>query len=253
MDRPEDFEANPKTKKVYCALTNNTRRQSTDSSATRDFQGRDVETFPSAPNPRGPNRYGHVLEITEENDDNAATRFRWDIFLLAGDPQTTLGDYLTDLDDLQIPAASNTASQETTYFAGFDDPSQVAPIGSPDNLSFDNEGNLWIVTDGSQPRGTNNGGYAVPTEGPNRGKLRQFLSGPVDCEVCGAEFTPDNRTLFINIQHPGAVFAEEGLPTLENPSSYWPDSSVDGGPKKQPRPSLIAVRHGRFGRRRVGE
>ena len=112
---------------------------------------------------------------------------------------------------------------------------------------FDNEGNLWIITDGSQPRGTNNGGFACPTEGPNRGKVQQFLSGPVACEVCGGEFTPDNRTLFINIQHPGAIFSQAGLPTLENPASYWPDSTIDGGQKKQPRPSLLAVKNGRWG------
>jgi hypothetical protein len=253
MDRPEDFEANPVTKKVYCALTNNTRRQSEDPSGSRDFNGRDVDTFPTIPNPRGPNRYGHVMEITEEDDDNAAVRFTWEIFILAGDPETTLGDYLTDLNDLVIPADSNQESQETTYFAGFGDSSQIAPIGSPDNVGFDNYGNLWIVTDGSQPRGTNNGGYAVPTQGPNRGKLRQFLSGPVDCEVCGCEFTPDNRTLFVNIQHPGAVFSSADEPTLNEPSSYWPDSSKDGGVKKQPRPSLVAVRKGRFGFGRVGE
>ena len=254
MDRPEDCEANPKTGKVYIALTNNTRRQNEDAGATDDFQGREVNTFPNDPNPRGPNRFGHIMEITEDGNDNAAESFRWEIFLLAGDPQTTVGSYFTDLDNLVIDPDGNTApGQEDVYYAGFDDPSQVAPIGSPDNISFDNLGNLWIVTDGTQPRGTNNGGFAVPTEGPNRGKLRQFLSGPVDCETCGAEFTPDNRTLFINVQHPGAVFALAGLPNLKNPSSYWPDSSVDGGAMKQPRPSLIAIRNGRFGWRRVGE
>jgi hypothetical protein len=244
MDRPEDFEANPVTKKVYCALTNNTRRQSADPNGTRTAQGREVSSFPSVPNPRGPNRFGHILEITEDNDDNAAEHFTWEIFLLAGDPATNMADYLTDINDLDIPEDSG---QETTYFAGFNDPSQIAPIGSPDNVGFDNKGNLWIVTDGSQPRGTNNGGYAVPTEGPNRGKLRQFLSGPVDCEVCGCEVTPDNRTVFFNIQHPGATFAALGFPTLAEPSSYWPDSSKDSGPKRQPRPSLIAVRNGRWG------
>ncbi len=256
MDRPEDVEANPKSKKVYVALTNNTRRQNTDADGSRFFQGREVDTFPEPANPRGPNRFGHIMEITEAGDDNAAETFTWEIFLLAGDPQTTVGNYFTDINEVtaSINAAGNTApGQEDVYFAGFDDPSEVAPIGSPDNIAFDNEGNLWIVTDGSQPRGTNNGGFAVPTEGPNRGKLRQFMSGPIDCEVCGAEFTPDNRTLWLNIQHPGGRFASFGNPTLENPSSFWPDSWVGSGWKRQPRPSLIAVRNGRYGFGRVGE
>lgn len=256
MDRPEDVEANPKSKKVYIALTNNTRRQNTDAAGTRIFQGREVNTFPAPANPRGPNRFGHIMEITEAGDDNAAEHFTWEIFLLAGDPETTVGNYFTNIDDVtaNINIANNTApGQEDVYYAGWDDPSEVAPIGSPDNISFDNDGNLWIITDGSQPRGTNNGGFAVPTEGPNRGKLRQFMSGPIDCEVCGGEFTPDNRTLFLNIQHPGGRFASFGNPTLEEPSSFWPDSSVDGGSKKQPRPSLVAIKNGRYGWGRVGE
>ena len=248
MDRPEDFEANPVTKKVYCALTNNTRRQKDDPDGVRTAQGREVSSFPFSPNPRGPNRFGHILEITEDNDDNAAEHFTWEIFLLAGDPETTVGDYFTSLNTEDIgPDTGKALQQDDVYFAGFNDPTQIAPIGSPDNVGFDNHGNLWIVTDGSQPRGSNNGGFAVPTQGANRGKLRQFMSGPVDCEVCGCEFTPDNRTVFFNIQHPGGSFAAFGRPTLADPSSYWPDSSKDSGVKKQPRPSLIAVRNGRWG------
>ncbi|MGF1456012.1 MAG: PhoX family phosphatase [Alphaproteobacteria bacterium] len=248
MDRPEDFEANPVTKKVYCALTNNTRRQIDDPEGTRTAQGREVSSFVTVPNPRD-NRFGHILEITEEGDDNAATTFTWEIFMLCGDPGTNLGSYLTSMEDLDdLPLQTN-----DTYFAGFSNPAEVAPIGSPDNIGFDNKGNLWIVTDGSQPRGTNNGAFAVPTFGPNRGRVQQFGSGPVDCEVCGCEFTPDNRTVFFNIQHPGAIFSQAGLPTLAEPSSYWPDSTIDGGSFAQPRPSLIAVRGDTRGGRVVGE
>ncbi len=249
MDRPEDFEANPVTKKVYCALTNNTRRQIEDPDGTRIAQGREVSSFVTVPNPRD-NRFGHILEITEAGDDNAATTFTWEIFLLCGDPGTSLGSYLTSMEDLDdLPLQTN-----DTYFAGFSDPSEIAPIGSPDNIGFDNKGNLWIVTDGSQPRGTNNGGFAVPTFGPNRGRVQQFMSSPNSSEVCGAEFTPDNRTWFLNIQHPGAVFQAAGLPNLEQPSSYWPDSTIDGGEFAQPRPSLIAVRDARpFGDKVIGE
>ncbi|MEM9529302.1 MAG: PhoX family phosphatase [Pseudomonadota bacterium] len=233
MDRPEDVEANPVTKQVYVACTNNTRR--TQDAGSRNFQGRELSTLPDIQNPRGPNRWGHIVEITEDGDDNASETFRWEIFMLAGDPRSTEGQFLTSLEDLQLPA-----SQDTTYFAGYDDPTEVASIGSPDNLNFDNFGNLWIVTDGSQPTGTNNGTFAVPTYGPNRGRLRQFMSGPRDCEVCGCEFTPDGQTLFLAIQHPG----DGG--TLEAPTSYWPRSELlnsdlqDAAPT-QPLPSLVAV------------
>jgi secreted PhoX family phosphatase len=61
--------------------------------------------------------------------------------------------------------------------------------------------------------------------------LQQFMSGPVGCEVCGCQFSPDDETLFIGIQHPGA-----GGTTAE-PRSHWPD-----GGKSQPRASVIAIR-----------
>jgi secreted PhoX family phosphatase len=104
-------------------------------------------------------------------------------------------------------------------------------MGSPDNIGFDAAGNLWIVTDGPQAEGANNGCWATPTAGPNRGRLQQFMSGPVACEVCGCQFSPDNETLFISIQHPG-----EGGTTAE-PRSHWPD-----GGTSQPRSSVIAIR-----------
>lgn len=40
---------------------------------------------------------------------------------------------------------------------------------------------------------------------PRTGELKRFLTGPLGCEVTGIAATPDFRTLFINIQHPGKV------------------------------------------------
>lgn len=84
MDRPEDVEANPVTNRVYVACTNNTRR--TFDEGSRNFQGRELSTVPDKQNPRGPNRYGHIMEIIETGDNNAATTFDWEIFMLCGDP-----------------------------------------------------------------------------------------------------------------------------------------------------------------------
>ncbi|MDY6869806.1 MAG: PhoX family phosphatase [Actinomycetota bacterium] len=145
MDRPEDFEANPKTGKVYVALTNN------------DERGAPGEAPADAANPRNDNKSGQVLEIT---DDHAGTDFTWELLLVCGDP-----------------AAAD------TYFAGFDK-TEVSPISCPDNLAFDSHGNLWISTDGNA-LDSNDGLFAVALEGPNRGETKQFLTVPLGAETCG--------------------------------------------------------------------
>ncbi len=167
------------TGKVYLVCTNNSRR-------TLD------ET--DAANPRPQNLSGHIIEITEAGDDHAATTFAWEMFILAGDP-----------------------SQGATHFAGFD-PEAVSPIASPDNITFDLDGNLWISTDGlANTLEGNDGLFVVPTEGEERGFVRQFFSSVPGAEVSGPVFTPDNTSLFVAVQHPG-----EGS-HFEEPTTRWPD------------------------------
>jgi secreted PhoX family phosphatase len=193
MDRPEDVAPDAASGRVYVALTNNASRQPVPTRGT--WNGRELDLGPNAANPRGPNPFGHVIEIEEEGGDCGALAFRWSLLLEAG------------------PDAG------------------PSPLGSPDNLALDREGNLWIVTDGKQPGGHHNGCFVVPTGGPDRGRPRQVMSAPAGAEVCGCSFTPDFATLFLAIQHPG----EGG--TLAAPRSSWPD-----GPGHVPRPSLIALR-----------
>jgi secreted PhoX family phosphatase len=69
--------------------------------------------------------------------------------------------------------------------------------------------------------------------------VQQFFSSVAGSEVCGPEFTPDNRTLFLAIQHPG----EGG--TFEKPISTWPDH------QGLPRPSVITIQA--FDSRRIGQ
>jgi uncharacterized protein len=157
MDRPEDFEANPKTGKVYVALTNNDRR------------GAEGKAAADAANPRNDNKSGQILEIT---DDHAGTSFTWDLLLVCGDP-----------------AAAD------TYFAGFDK-TKVSPISCPDNLAFDSHGNLWISTDGNA-LDSNDGLFAVALDGPNRGETKQFLTVPLGAETCGPVVTDDLVTVCV--------------------------------------------------------
>jgi secreted PhoX family phosphatase len=193
MDRPEDIEPSPTTGKVYVALTNNTNR------------GKSGYAGPDEANPRNSNKHGHVLELTERWNRADATTFGWSLFLVAGDPED--------------PA---------TYFAGFPK-DRVSPISCPDNVAFDDHGNLWISTDGNA-LGTHDGLFGVATKGDRRGELKQFLTVPTGAETCGP-LVQDRRVL-VAVQHPGEV---DGA-SVEQPASTWPD-----GPGKIVRPAVVAV------------
>ena len=78
-------------------------------------------------------------------------------------------------------------------------------FGMPDNCAVDNQGRLWIATDGNQPKrtGRTDGLWAMETEGEARATSKHFFRCPSGAEMCGPYFTPDDETLFLAIQHPG--------------------------------------------------
>ncbi|QOV37008.1 PhoX family protein [Streptomyces ferrugineus] len=193
MDRPEDVQPNPVTGKVYVALTNNSRRGTSGNAPVDEA------------NPRIGNKHGQVLELTERWNRADSTKFAWTLFLVAGDPED--------------PA---------TYFAGFPK-DQVSPISCPDNVAFDDYGNLWISTDGNA-LGSNDGLFGVPVKGSRRGELKQFLTVPNGAETCGPII--QDRRVVVAVQHPGEV---DGA-SADNPVSTWPD-----GPGKAVRPAVVAV------------
>ena len=220
LDRPEDVAVSPVTGMVYLACTQGVNRGRADDVPG----GRDIDRGTDAANPRAPNPWGHILELAESGADAAAETFRWEVFMLCGDPAS--GNLRT------TPLAADQAPADTdvTYFGGSADADALSAIANPDNLGFDSAGNLWIVTDGTQPRNNNNGCFVCPTQGENRGDVRQFMSGPVGAEICGCKITADGRTLFLTVQHPG-----EGGSAV-NSISRWPD-----GGNAAPRPSLVAI------------
>jgi secreted PhoX family phosphatase len=163
MDRPEDFEPNPKTGRVYLTLTNNSDR-------TPDKV--------NAANPRANNRTGHIIEIIEPNGDFASTTSRWEILVLCGDP----------------------SKDQTTWNP---DTSENGWFGSPDNVAIDPQGNLWVSTDGNDETGAADGLWSLGTDGSERGLARAFFRAPAGAEVCGPRFSRDGTTLFLSVQHPG--------------------------------------------------
>ena len=70
------------------------------------------------------------------------------------------------------------------------------------------------------------------------GEIRRFLTGPAGCEVTGVTMTPDGRTMFVNIQHPGEPASERSDPDAPHAVSNWPDWRPDG----RPRSATIAIR-----------
>ena len=75
---------------------------------------------------------------------------------------------------------------------------------------------------------------------PRSGEVRRFLTGPRGCEITGIAATPDRRTFFVNIQHPGEEPLEKPG-SAADPKSVWPDGSP-GGPKVRPRSATIVLR-----------
>ena len=201
MDRPEDIEVNAKSNKVYVILTNNTTRKADQVDAA---------------NPRAENRFGHIIELTPEDGDHAATKFRWEILLKCGDPS--------------VAAIGSTFNPSTSKDGWF---------GMPDNALVDAAGRLWIATDGNSQRSTGreDGLWALETDGAARGTAKLFFRCPVGAELCGPEMTPDMATLFVAVQHPAEGNGPNGLSTFDAPTTRWPDFKPD----MPPRPSIVAI------------
>ena len=208
MDRPEDVEVNPKTGAIYVNLTNNSKRK--------------PEQVDAA-NPRAANLWGQVVEMLPPDGDHAATKFSWSVLLKAGDPSA-----------VDVGAMFHPETSKNGWFA------------CPDNCAVDHAGRLWIATDQGEnwakTSGSADGVYAVETAGPLRGKSMMFFRVPVGAEMCGPEFTPDDKTLFVAVQHPAVDGVEFYKPfgrksTFEDPATRWPDFKPD----MPARPSVVAI------------
>ncbi len=202
MDRPEWIAEDPTTGWVYCALTNNSNR------------GKDNQPAVDAANPRADNLMGHIIRWKEDGDF-VATRFAWNHFVLAGDSS------------LDNPNHKGNVKGDA--------------FGSPDGLWVDPRGVLWIQTDISTAA-LGKGAYAnlsnnmMLASDPATGEVRRFLVGPPGCEVTGVITTPDLRTMFVNIQHPGESPSERSDPNQVSRFSSWPDG---GG--QRPRSATIVI------------
>ena len=231
MDRPEWVAANPKKAgEVYVTLTNNNRRGGTTSNAA-DGSTAAGSARPAVDeaNPRANSVWGHILRWNETGGDGTALGFTWDIFVLAGQPSIT---------DARKPSANITLDNL---------------FNSPDGLAFDSFGRLWIQTDGSF---ANSGDFAgmgnnqMLVADPQTKAIKRFLVGPSGCEVTGITWTPDRKTMFVNIQHPGEIGSHPNRPKNADGSTFsdnqiarnatafsqWPTAGA------RPRSATVVVR-----------
>ena len=128
-------------------------------------------------------------------------------------------------------------------------------FGSPDGLLVDPDGRLWIATDvsnsslGRADRGYDRiGNNQLLAADPRTGDIRRFLVGPRGCEITGMTLTPDQETMFVNVQHPGEATGSVGTSTPDDPRavSNWPDFDPAG----RPRAATVVIR--RIGGGRIG-
>ena len=157
--------------------------------------------------PKGetPWEYGWIVRIVEEENNPEAITFKWEVFAMGGEP--------------------------ADGGAGF---------SNPDNLEFDKNGNLWMVTDMSTSKHNkalpqrlgedgkslgqtaiqgifgNNSMWFMPTSGQEKGNAFLFATGPMECETTGPLFTKDGKTLFLSVQHPGEKHGTRKTGQLEN-------------------------------------
>jgi len=259
MDRPEWTATDSVTGEMYLTLTNNSESvrslARTDAANPRHYNDTKGATAP-VPDPATPaqptNQYGnpngHIIRLRENGDTSGATAFRWDIYLFGADSEEASA---ANVNLSGLTADNDFSSPDGLWFSR---PTNAAGMVNP---------LLWIQTDdGAFTDKTNNqmlaalpgtvgdGGQRTITntarDGTTREQttfvgapatiatLRRFLVGPRECEITGVDTTPDGRTLFVGIQHPG----EDGEPNA--PTSNWPQSQA-GTTSGRPRSAIVAI------------
>jgi secreted PhoX family phosphatase len=203
MDRPE-WIAVDQQGWVYATLTNNSNR------------GADKQPAVDAANPRANNTQGNIIRWKEDGDFHATT-FAWNHFILAG--------------DASLARAEAKGNIKGDMFS------------CPDGLWVDGRGLMWIQCDMSTSamgKGDlkNFGNNMMLAADVKSGEARRFLVGPAGCEITGATETPDGKTMFLNVQHPGEPANERSNPANPRAISNWPEQKANG----RPRSATVVVR-----------
>jgi hypothetical protein len=244
MDRPEWTAVNPANGEIYLTLTNNNNAgrpiTGTDAANPRSYV-EPVRTTTTSGNPNG-----HIIRLRETGNVATATTFTWDIYLFGADST----DASANVNLSGLTAENDFSSPDGLWFARPQNPSGVGRpllwIQTDDGAFTDRTNNQMLaalpgrVGDGG-PRTITNTNGTTATQATFIGAaataatVRRFMTGPIECEITGVDTTPDGRTLFVGIQHPG----ENGTPTA--PTSNWPASQAGAAPGVRPRSAVVAI------------
>lgn len=237
MDRPEWGGVNPLNGEFYLTLTNNSARGVGTGPAVDAPNPRSYEDIKgAATTPQRGNVNGHIIRLADSSGDAAATTFQWDIYLFGAQ---------ADADAATVNLSGLTAEND---------------FSSPDGLWFDNRGIMWVQTDdgaytdvtncmmlAAVPGKVGDGGErTVGAQKTYVGKnasadlVRRFMVGVPGSEITGVDMTPDFKTMFMNVQHPG----ESG--NLTTFQSNWPSMTTDdatavGAAGTRPRTATIVI------------
>ena len=251
MDRPEWSAVHPVSGEIYYTLTNNASRKveptgtetAVDAANPRSYT--DAPVAPTAPR----NVNGHIIRMRETGNEPAATGFAWDVYLFGAqadaDPARVNLSSLSDDQDFSSPDGVWFSPKTGLCFIQTDDGAYtdvtncMMLIGKPGQVGDGSTPTLsYTKADGST--------LTVQTRlgtKPTAATLKRFLVGPVDCEITGCTETPDGKTLFVNIQHPGETIRKANLADPAKYLSHWPGNAGygAGGALARPRSATIVI------------
>jgi uncharacterized protein len=239
MDRPEWAAVNPKTGEVYITLTNTNAASrpvtAVDAANPRFYNDRKTTGVDQKGNPNG-----HIIRFAEDGGYTDALSFTWDVFLFgarsSADPANVNISGLTDANDFSSPDGCWFSHGNPgllwieTDDGAYTDVTNCMLLAAVPGRVGDGEQKTITSVDGAASKSVDT--FVGKTLGEKN--LRRFLVGPKQCEITGVAETPDGKTLFVNIQHPG----EESVPNFETGEfgSHWPDGGL-----ARPRSATIAI------------
>jgi secreted PhoX family phosphatase len=252
MDRPEWCAVHPTTGEIYYALTNNSNRKVEPSGSSQQLVDAanpraytDAPTAASAPG----NINGHILRMKETGGENAATTFTWDVYLFGAQSDASLAQVnlsaLTADQDFSSPDGLWFSPKTGLCFIQTDDGAYTDAtncmmlVGVPGQVGDGAATTLsYTKADGSKLDVATRVGAK-----PAADKLRRFLVGPKDCEITGITETPDGKTVFVNIQHPGETITKANVADPTKYLSHWPGNAGygAGGANARPRSATVVI------------